>query len=381
MKIVLSGVETNNKGAELMLYAILQEIERKYPKAVVYLSSEGVKQGISYIHTSLDLRFLPFGVFVKKAHLLGIFRRLHLPSKYLQDIYGISSADFFIDASGFHFSDQKKNFTPEKVWKWERLLKRLNKQGCKIVFLPQAFGPVSKVNTIKGLKTISRYSNLIIPREQVSYNYLSNSKVVDMSKVRIFSDFTSLVEGVFPSKYEHLRGAVCIIPNLRMIDTGAISKKNYIDILSSLAKRAMMLGYSVFLLNHEGKKDEQLAFECRKHIGKDVEVVTGLNALEVKGIISSSYLVVTSRFHGLASALNSCVPALATSWSHKYEELYRDYKLEGFLLPLDNAQESVSMFENLLEKEENTRIRQLLSEQVKFVKAQTRTMWNLIWAL
>ena len=28
MKIVLSGIETNNKGAELMLYAILQEIDK-----------------------------------------------------------------------------------------------------------------------------------------------------------------------------------------------------------------------------------------------------------------------------------------------------------------------------------------------------------------
>ena len=39
MRIVLSGIETNNKGAELMLYAILQEIERKYPNAEVFVVS------------------------------------------------------------------------------------------------------------------------------------------------------------------------------------------------------------------------------------------------------------------------------------------------------------------------------------------------------
>ena len=37
MKYVLNGVETNNKGAEIMLYAILQEIERRDKDAVVYL--------------------------------------------------------------------------------------------------------------------------------------------------------------------------------------------------------------------------------------------------------------------------------------------------------------------------------------------------------
>lgn len=35
MKVVLSGVETNNKGAELMLYAILQEIERRSPGSTI----------------------------------------------------------------------------------------------------------------------------------------------------------------------------------------------------------------------------------------------------------------------------------------------------------------------------------------------------------
>ena len=61
MKIVLSGVETNNKGAELMLYAILQEIERKWPDADVYISQKRIKQGLNYVK-SLDLRVALFPV-------------------------------------------------------------------------------------------------------------------------------------------------------------------------------------------------------------------------------------------------------------------------------------------------------------------------------
>lgn len=42
MRIVLSGVETHNKGAELMLYAILQEIERRFPDAEVFINKSAI---------------------------------------------------------------------------------------------------------------------------------------------------------------------------------------------------------------------------------------------------------------------------------------------------------------------------------------------------
>ena len=57
MKIVLSGVQTINKGAELMLYAILQEIERKWPDAEVFIPPMRIRQGLDYVQTSLDLKY------------------------------------------------------------------------------------------------------------------------------------------------------------------------------------------------------------------------------------------------------------------------------------------------------------------------------------
>jgi colanic acid/amylovoran biosynthesis protein len=218
-------------------------------------------------------------------------------------------------------------------------------------------------------------------RERVSYGYLEQSGVMDMNKVRLQTDFTSIVEGVFPEDYEHLKDGICIIPNLRMIDTGTISKDNYVGLISAIINSCKTSGHPIYLLNHEGKEDEQLANECKQRIGNGIEVVTGLNALEVKGIIASSYVVVTSRFHGLASALNSCIPCLATSWSHKYEELFNDYDLSDCILPLDNNDMAVEKVSIMLNKSNNEKIRHHLSTKVEEVKNQTKEMWRTVWSL
>lgn len=376
MKIVLSGVETNNKGAELMLYAILQEIERKYHDAEVYLSANRIRQGLNYINTSLDFRIIPLSTF----HIPGILRRLHLPKSILAYTNIVNDADWFIDGSGFAFGDQWA-LKDETIQMWENMLKPLHKRGCRIVFLPQAFGPVEKTNTKKALAVLNKYADVLMPREQVSYDYLKESGVVGMKKVRKFTDFTSLVEGVFPTGYEHLRDGICVIPNMQMIRKGKISYEDYIRLLSAIIAEGRESGHPVYLLNHEGPRDAELCLKCKESIGGDVEVLTSLNALEVKGMIASAYMVVTSRFHGLASALNSCVPALATSWSHKYEELYRDYGLEGYVLPLNSTDAAIKRVKDLLDENENQRIRQHLAVEVPKIKAETRQMWEHIWSL
>lgn len=377
MKIVLSGVETNNKGAELMLYAILQEIERKFPDAEVFIPFSHLKCNISYVHTPLDFRIVTGSQWTFEAK--KILRRLHLPVSFLPDEYFVKNADFFFDGSGFAYSDQW-HLSDVTIRKWGNTLRKLRQQGTKIVFLPQAFGPVELPNTRKMLRNISDNASLIMPREMISYNYLMQSDV-DMSKVKVCGDFTSLVEGLFPTQYEHLKDGVCIIPNMRMIDKGVISYDDYLTLLRRIIFESKNYGRPVYLLNHEGKKDEQFACRCRDSIGKEIEVVTGLNALEVKGLISSAYIVVTSRFHGLASALNSCVPSLATSWSHKYQELFNEYNLSDCVLPLDDLNQAVQMVSSILAPSTNEQIRRHLFAQQSRIKEGTKEMWNSIWEI
>ena len=366
-----------------MLYAILQEIERKFPKAIVYIPCTCVRQGLGYVKTSIDFRYTSSPLLIKiilKSHLRGLFRKLHLSQDVFSRLDIVRGAEWFINGSGFVFGDQW-NLTDEIINIWRGRLKPLKDRGCKVVFLPQALGPAEKHGSKKAFAMLSEYASIIMPREQVSYNYVKESGVVDMSKVRMFTDFTSLVEGTFPKGYERQKDGICVIPNMKMISQGKIAYEDYISLLTAIIEKARKSGHPVYLLNHEGIKDEELCYRCKESLGGNIDVVTGINALEVKGLIASAYAVITSRFHGLASALNSGVPSLATSWSHKYEELFRDYGITDSVLPLDNLDKAMEKVDCLLDKHNNAEIRVKLNGYVSQIKAQTREMWKVVWNL
>lgn len=377
MKFFLTGVETNNKGAELMLYAILNEIEHKFPSAEVYISSNNIKQGRSYVKTPINL-IIQQQDWKYKYHIVGLLKRLglNMPKFCCPPI--IEKADYYIDASGFRFSDNFYYAFFDNILLEE--MKRYKSQSTKIVFLPQAFGPIKRKETKKVIVGLSKYADVIMPREIVSFNFLKEADV-DMNKVRMFTDFTSLVLGVFPDKYEHLRGGICVIPNSRMISQGVLTFGSYINIISNIVDLVTSKGYKVYILNHEGQMDKNLIIKMKEHLGPEIEAISDLNALEVKGLIESSYLCISSRFHGVASSLNSSVPCLATSWSHKYYELFKDFGMDDCVLDLKNIDSIKMKIEEFLEFDNNKTVREKLYSRASLIKEETKNMWNYIWSI
>lgn len=380
MRYILTGVETNNKGAELMLYAILQQIESKDPQAEVFMRMQAVKQGFEYIKTSVKLKDKPYKNLVRIAnrfHIPSIFYRLGLSTLQFTDARPVKNIDYVIDGSGFWFTDQWNLEDAEREM-WVGMLDSYHRQGSKIIFLPQAFGPIELPNTKAIISAINTCADIIMPREKTSYNYMLNAGV-NPTKMYLYPDFTCLVEGVVPEKYKHLAGGICIIPNMRMIDKGTIGINDYMNIMQLIITIAKQSGRPVYMLNHEGKSDVRLLHLTKECLGDAIEIVDGLNGLEVKGIISQAYLCISSRFHGVASALNSYVPCLATSWSHKYELLFKDYGQQNCVLNLNDLASIESKIEEFLIPEHNERVRQILRMQVPLMKQKSLEMWQLIW--
>jgi colanic acid/amylovoran biosynthesis protein len=379
MTIQIDGTNTVNKGAELMLYAVLQEIERKYPDAKVLYNQQWSNP--NYIRTKLNFGTRPFAHLLipvlNKCKVHGILRRLSVPCSFLTLRYPIKGLDLVLDAGGFQFGDQW-NISDYDLLLWENYYRKLKKQGTKIILLPQAFGPFETKNGKKIVGIVSKYTDIIFAREEVSYNHLIKAGA-DGRKIKLYPDFTALVEGIIPKRYEFLKDGICIIPNKRMIDKSTVLPENYFSFLEKIIQIIQQQGKSPFLLNHESKSDFVLCELINQQLKVPLTIVNNLTALEIKGVISQSYLVVSSRFHGVASALNSGVPCLATSWSHKYAELFKDYRQSDCVLDLSRPDKIREKVRYYLSDNVHKSVSEILPEAKRVVVEKNKEMWNIVW--
>ena len=133
------------------------------------------------------------------------------------------------------------------------------------------------------------------------------------------------------------------------------------------------------LLNHEGEKDLHLCSRIAASMGNSIPIITGLNAIETKAVVGAAYLVVSSRYHGVANALSSSVPCLATSWSHKYQKLLEEFGQGDCLVDLNDMEGTLIKMDRLLEPETNANTRITLNEKTQLLEAKNQKMWDFVW--
>lgn len=334
MNIQIDGVNTLNKGAELMLVAILEELENKFPGANVYINPDSV----------FDAKLLPkYNLQVKKRLGLKIGRfvnhlsfrlKIKQPILYFKEHYSPKKIDFILDASGFKYSDQ---WNRSKKWLdiKENYYSKAKANGTKIYFLTQAFGPFKTEGGKRSVQILSTYCDLIFAREEMSYDYLLEANA-NPDKVKVSCDFTFKVKGKISKKHEHLKNSIAIIPNKKMITHGGDNSNEYLDFFTNLIAYFQSKKENVFLLNHESEGDFKLCKKINSLLTKELEIVSGVTAKEVKGVIGISKLVISSRFHGVASSLSQGVPCLATSWNHKYEMLFKNFNQSNCIIKAGN---------------------------------------------
>ena len=374
MKIQIDGIDTKNKGAELMLVAVLEQLEEVYPNSEVWLNHTGEFNPKVLPNFKLDLK-IPSMRWLSKWPA-KICRRLGhpFPITRLTQFYVRKDIDLLLDAGGFQFSDQWK-LTAKQVKEKEKYYKKLKENGTCSVLLPQAFGPFKTTYGKQTVKILNQYTDLIFARDEISYECLVNAGAEER-KINISCDFTLPVKGVIPATFQYLKGAVCVIPNHKMISRKKNNKDEYIGLLKDIIDLYEKKGQPIFMLNHEGFRDKNLCEQVNAEIEKKIPVVSGITAKEVKGLIGNSHTVISSRFHGVVSALSQGVPCLATSWSHKYEMLFRDFGQEGRILS-EEVDWAINM-EKITTLEQN---HETIAENIKAVKSplllQTKKMWEI----
>lgn len=318
MMIEIKGIGFPNRGAELMLHAVLQQfaargVEARFASETYTPFAERARFGLWQI-PHLEYR----GRNVADTVAL-------LPRK-LRKRFGIVTkreVDLVLDCSGFaygdHWGDRKLR---ERLY---RHLGRWRRQRVPLVLMPQALGPFTSDKSRRMIRALVEQAHRVYVRDAASLEHLEIAGAINERVVRM-PDLTHAVAGQPIGDSPVSNPDVCIVPNGKVVSSAAdATRDRYVELLAELLHRLRARGRAPYLLIHEGSGDRSLADEAVDRSGLDVPIADGLDALALKKLIGQSRVVVSSRFHGLVSALSQGVPAVALGWSHKYRELMQDY--------------------------------------------------------
>lgn len=377
--IEIRKVNFVNKGAELMLYAVLEKMKQAYPDAKFTMAPHGSTSSTPYLKIA-ELGFYQKAHFFYKRFQFGVFAKF-IPAK-IRDMYGIvldSEVDIVIDAAGFSYTDQWGEFSCLEL---ADSCKRWKKNGTKVILLPQAFGPFKNERNRKLIKIALENADLVFAREKVSYDYLVDV-LGEQQNLKMAGDFTNLLDGVVPENFDKQSNRFCIVPNYRMVDkVGGKESEAYLPFMIEVTRYAYLKGQKPFILVHEGKNDLMLAEQIRDAVSPDVKIIIEEHPLKIKGILGVSSGTVSSRFHGLVSALSQAVPSLATGWSHKYQMLFEDYGFPEWLLNVHMSKEELHNKMDLIFEENNkVTITNQLKENSEKLKKQTDQMWEAVFSV
>lgn len=375
MNINIQGVNFINKGAELMLHAILDKFKQEDDSYSFSLALSQKYRGFKECN-DLELNGL--------LTINGFKGYRNLPSYFVPNIVkkrvGLvdeKKVDAVLDASGFLYSDQ---WGAGPIEKNAYLVKNWKKKGKKVIFLPQAFGPFDNSKGREAMKEIIQYSDLIFARDPKSMSYLI--ELSKDTKIKMYPDFTVTLKGIIPDYIADYGKYVSIIPNSRMLNKTEYEVSEwYLRLLKNISKFLDKKEMPFIFLIHEDDKDKQIAEEVISDLGITAEIIEEQNPIKIKGIIKNSHAVISSRFHGLVSALSQSIPSLGTGWSHKYKMLFEDYISDKYLLNQTHSDDEVDkLLEEILEGGKRDEIINNLEKSSSDIQAKTNEMWNLVFS-
>lgn len=373
MKYTVLGVNFFNKGAELMLCAIKQQIKEWDENNTIGcpIGTGGFK-----LRKEADLKHIlcksKRQELLKEKLALAVADFIPKEIRHQNNLFLESEIDVFLDASGFVFGDQ---WGSQKTRKMLELCTKWKRQHKKVILLPQAFGPFTDKETRAEFIKLIDYIDLAFARDIQSYKYISQLDI-SMERIKLAPDFTNLVKPQEPKYIDNLVGRPCIIPNQKMIDkTSKEVSQSYVPFLETTITYLQNKGLKPFVLLHE-HKDRKISSLLQEKLLAKESIIQEENTLYLKGIINRCSFTIGSRFHGLVSALSQGIPSIGTGWSHKYQILFKDYECSNMLINPNSSQNQYLSKLNLLIDEQK---RKELSDQLLLASEKQKEISRQMW--
>jgi hypothetical protein len=309
MTIDIRGVNTHNKGAQLMMYAVVDRIGDQFdlsasPNGTDY--TERAKLGMKQT------------LLLNQAPSISAVASNLVPSK-VRSAFGLASDSDLtgvLDAAGFAYSD---NFSAERSKREATHAARWKKNSIPLVMLPQAFGPFTHPDQKQWSTKLLKDATLVFARDAVS---LAHVRALDPKiNVKLSPDFTiGLKAHDIDSPVTGTYGA--IVPNSKMVSHTSLTQEAYVASLVQASLVMRSAGIEPVVVIHEFN-DKVLGQQISERLG--CEIFSHASPLVLKKVLGDAVIAVASRFHAIVGALSQETPVIAYGWSHKYQELLSDF--------------------------------------------------------
>lgn len=364
LNVEVKGISFNNQGACLMLFAIIEEFERR-----------GVAANFLIEYSGTSIKGFPHPLWRKARYVrkgLNLLGPLNLVPAFILNRFKLKKCrdvDVVLDASGFSYGDQ---------WNWKVARDRLGstiaglkQRNIPVILLPQALGPFENVDGRSEFVKIAKHADLIFARDEQSLEYAS--PLTPSEKLFLAPDFTNLIAAKSNHETDALANRPCIVPNTKMLSKTGNSER-YIVFLVDAIKYLQQNNEEPFILLHEIADDNDLAQEINRRLKKQVTIISHSDARVLKQVIGKASLMIGSRFHALVSSLSQSVPTIACGWSHKYNALMDDYECSEYLVNLDSDEP-----QSLITKA--TAQQKQLQVNAERQKHASRDMWDRVFSV
>jgi polysaccharide pyruvyl transferase WcaK-like protein len=377
--IEIKGAQFANKGAHLMLLAVIERLRARLPHAEVALAPGpnapyrerarlGAWQKLPLRRGTFDLTTIGYnwpGAVDRALARYGVVTEARI--------------DALLDISGFAYGDRWGTLGALQA---ASELERFHRQGKPYLLLPQAFGPFSDPAARRFGAALAQAA-LVCVRDGESLEHLSRLNPALGSSLVRFPDLTIGVEGdpAAAGRWGIGPKTVLVIPNVRMLDSGKDAgawQAGYLPLLEALIVECARRGYEVRVVNHAGPEDATLSASLARAAGGRAVVDEG-DPLALKGLIGAAAAVVSSRYHGCVNALSQGVPCLGTSWSHKYGALFEDFGRGDSLVMEPDVPAATRLFARLLEQ--GRELSGPAARQRATLAVRVEEMWNRVFGV
>lgn len=392
-KILITGGELGNKGAQAMTFITVSEVRKRFPEHEIILISyndydlpQSEKDKFRFkidLPSSMVYPLFKKGGIFKLLSVLG--RHNNEEQKRLDKIYG--NTDVLIDVSGFALGSN---------WGAQYCLNYLNNiliakvYGIRCFLMPQSFGPFDfkgkKGRFTKWLiKKLLPYPEVIYAREKEGFELLKQNfklknsihscdLVLNNKGYNLADSFIDIPQKRNPNINKN---SVGIIPNQQNFKYG--NKVEIIRLYIEIINKLILLNKSVYLLRHSNE-DLKICCEIKEHFSENSNVIVlenDFNSFEFDEFMNEFDFFIASRYHSVVHAYKNHVPCIVLGWATKYHELLNLFGQSKYMFDVRNSLDEKEILNAVSELSQSSSLQSKTIEK-KLIPLQENNVFDVL---